>query len=113
MSDKLLKLAVYLSGIFPKAHAQTGNQGVTLTNPLGGQSFTDVVQKVTNFFSVITIPIVAIMVLIGGFQMITAAGNPEKFSAGKKTIIYAAVGFAVILAADTVVTLIKNILGAK
>jgi len=52
-------------------------------------------------------------VLIGGFQMITAAGNAEKFSSGRKTILYAAIGFAVVLAAKAVVVLIKNILGAS
>jgi hypothetical protein len=42
------------------------------------------------------------MVLIGGFQMITSAGNPEKFKSGRNTILDAVAGFAVVLLAKGV-----------
>jgi hypothetical protein len=49
------------------------------------------------------------MVLWGGFQMMTSAGDPEKFSTGRKTIVYAAVGFFVVLLANSVATVIQSI----
>jgi hypothetical protein len=49
------------------------------------------------------------MVLWGGFKMMTSSGDPEKFSSGKKTLLYAAVGFVVVLLANSVVSIIGSI----
>jgi hypothetical protein len=51
------------------------------------------------------------MVVIGGFQLMTAAGEPAAVSKGKKTILYAAIGLAVLLLADQIYPFIKQILG--
>ena len=104
-----------LSSIFlaSPVFAQGGANGsVTLPNPLGG-SCTDLVcplNALINFLYSLAVPICVIMVLVGGFQMVTAAGDPAKFSTGRKTILYAVIGFAVILIAGGVSTLIKNFL---
>ena len=80
-----------------------GNGGnLVLTNPIGCGTFGCVVTNVINFLITIAIPLCAIMVLIGGFQMITSAGNPEKFKSGRNTILYAVAGFAVVLLAKGV-----------
>ncbi len=96
------------------AFADTGgNITIPLTNPLGS-SCNDLscpVQSIINFLFTIAIPLCAIMVLVGGFQMMTAAGQPEKISSGKKTILYAIIGFVVILLAGSVATLIRNAFG--
>lgn len=87
--------------------------GVQLTDPLSGKNFAQIAASIISFIITIAIPLTAILVLWGGFQMITAAGNPEKFSAGKKTILYAVIGFAVVLLADGVVALIKSLLDVQ
>lgn len=74
-----------------------------------GVSVNDVVTKIINFIFVFATPICVIMVLWGGFEMMTSAGDPEKFSTGRKTILYAAVGFVVVLLANSVATLIQSI----
>jgi hypothetical protein len=86
---------------------------ITLPNPLSTNSFQQVVANVSNFLLLIATPLVAIMALIGGFQMITAAGNPEKFASGRKTLMYAVIGFAVVLIAGGVAQIIKNFLGSS
>lgn len=48
-------------------------------------------------FSQIVVPVLVAMILYGGFQMMAARGSTEKYGAGKKTITYAVIGFAVIL----------------
>lgn len=83
---------------------------LTLPNPISASSFTQVAASFTNFLILIAIPLTAIMALVGGFQMITAAGDPEKFSNGRKTLMYAVIGFVVVLLASGVVSIIKNIL---
>lgn len=96
-----------------------GSGPITIVNPLDPQNtgnctdLTCPMQAVINFLFTIAIPLCAIMVLVGGFQMLTAAGDPAKFSSGRKTILYAVAGFAIILVAGGVATLIKNTLGGS
>jgi len=83
---------------------------VTLPNPISATSFTQVVANVTGFLFQIAVPLTAIMALVGGFQMITAGGDPEKFSKGRKTLMYAAIGFAVVILSGGVAAIIQNFL---
>jgi hypothetical protein len=116
------RAAVFASGLeliaikfaFAQGFAPTGNTPVTLPNPLGANStFQTVVASATNFLILIAIPLTTIMALVGAFQMLTAAGDPEKFSKGQKTLIYAAVGFFIVLIAGSIVNIIKSIFGAS
>ena len=87
---------------------------ITLVNPLGQNStFQSVLGNVMTFLVAIAAPICGILVVVGGFQMMTAAGNPEKFSTGRKTLLYAAIGFVVVLFASSVVPLITSILNGQ
>jgi Type IV secretion system pilin len=97
---------------------QTGSNSITLINPLACGSSSDpglvcIANAIWTALFTISIPIVSVMVIVGAFQILTAAGNPEKVTKGRNTIIYAAVGFAIILLAGAVVTIIQNILGVK
>ena len=104
-------VVVFFTGI-GVALAQGGTQAITLTDPLGGsETFSTVATNVANFLFVdIAIPLSVIMVLVGGFQMMTSAGEPEKISQAKKTITYAAIGFGIALVAGGITTLLKSIL---
>jgi hypothetical protein len=92
--------------------AQGGGVPITLPNPLSANDFTTVVGQVINFLYLVAVPLTAIMALVGGFQMITSSGNPEQFSKGRKTLMYAVIGFAVVIISGGVVSIIKNILGS-
>ncbi len=106
-------IALFLTGSIGTVFAD--NQPITLSNPLGGNcnDLTCPAQAIINFLFTIAIPLCGIMVLVGGFQMLTAAGDPAKFSNGRKTILYAVAGFAVVLIAGGVATLIRNTLGGS
>lgn len=91
-------------------NSQSGSGGIKLTNPLTCPDITCVVGAITKALLDISIPIVAIMVLVGGFQILTAGGDPEKFKTGRKTIMYAVIGFAVILIANGVVSIVQSLL---
>ena len=58
----------------------------------------------------VAIPLCTIMALVGAFQMMTSGGNPEKASQGRKTLMYAAIGFAVALIASGITGIIQSIL---
>jgi hypothetical protein len=101
--------------------AQNTNGGgatVTLCDPLGSncaqgtETFTSVANNVANFLLVdIAIPLSVIMVLVGAFQIMTAAGDTEKFATGRKTVTYAAIGLALAIIAGGVTSLLKSFLG--
>lgn len=85
-----------------------------LVNPLGTSNLVgtnSVLSRISGFLLIVAAPICGIMVLVGGFQMMTAAGDPKKFTEGRKTLVYAAVGFVIVLFASSVVPLLKSILG--
>ena len=92
-----------------------GTEGTTkLINPLGTEStIGDIITNVLDGLRLIAIPIVAIMVLVGGFQIMFAGGDPEKFKTGKKTILYTVVGYAIILVASGITFIIQEILSGS
>lgn len=72
-------------------------KGINLPNPLGlTETIPQLLEKIIRFLGEIASPIVAIIVIYGAFQILFAAGNPEKFATGKKTILYAVIGYAII-----------------
>jgi hypothetical protein len=91
------------------ALADGQTQTIKLTDPLGGsENFTSVATAVAGFlFWDIAVPLATIMVLVGGFQLMTSAGDPEKVSKGKKTIVYAAAGLVAAILAGGIVRIIQ------
>ena len=97
------------------ALADGQTQTITLTDPLGGkETFTSVATAVAGFlFWDIAMPLATIMILVGAFQLITSAGNPEKVSQGRKTIMYAAIGFILALIAGGITDIIKGFIAGS
>jgi len=87
--------------------------GAEITNPLKADSIVGVLKAISDFLIVIGAPLLVILVIIGGFQILTAAGNPEKINTGKKTILYASIGYAIVLSAWGIIAIIKQTLGVK
>lgn len=95
------------------AQSTGGGTPITLPDPLGGQTFEGLVGNIAKFiFWDIAVPLSVIMILVGAFQLMTSAGDPEKTSKGRKTIIYSAVGLAIAIIASGIVTLIQSLLGS-
>ena len=111
----LLSVLPYSALASSHGSGSTGGErpvSITLQNPLRclpSGTLADCVNNAINALIFIAAPIASIMVLIGGFQMMFAAGEPEKIARGRKTILYAAVGFAVIIMAKGVVVVLRSI----
>ncbi len=99
------------SGLFNRAFADTPTNTINIPNPLGSDcnDLGCVVGKIIDVILVVSIPVVTIMILIGGFQILTAGGDPEKFKSGKSTILYAVIGFVIVLAAKALVAIIQSV----
>ncbi len=82
-------------------------------NAPGGCNFCSIlllVKNVVNFLLQIAVPVGVLVLMVGGFQMVTAAGNTTKVQEGQKLMTQAAVGFIIMLTGWLIVnTLIKTL----
>ncbi len=84
---------------------------LSLPNPLGDAStIPQLLQRIMNFLIIIATPIAGIMVLWSAYQILTAAGDEEKFKKGKKTLLYVVIGFALIVISSGIVSIVTGVL---
>ncbi len=83
---------------------------IPVPNPVGDKNLVDIINIAIGFLVTISIPIAVIMILIGSFQMLTAGGNAEQFRRGSKSIMYAIIGFALVLVSKGIITLVREII---
>lgn len=74
-----------------------GGGGVTLECPLNLCEWGPIADRLIQVLVAIAAPVLTIMVIIAGFQLMTAAGNEERISTARKTLLYGVIGFAIIL----------------
>ena len=100
----------FFNSLIKIAHAQV-TVAITLPNPLAPAS--DLFQLLTAIITALRVyiapPILGLVVMYGAFQMLFAAGDPTKFTTGKKTILYAVIGYAIILIANGVALIIQDL----
>lgn len=85
-----------------------------LQNPLASDNIVTLLNGIIDaIVTYIAPPIVAIIVIVGAFQILFAGGDEEKFKTGKKAIYYAVIGYAILLLARGIVFIIREILGIR
>ena len=86
----------------------------TFDNPLGETSdISTLLKNIIGFLIVLAIPISAILIVYAGYLYITSAGNEEKIKTAQKTLIWALIGFAIVLIAKGVPAIIQEFLSGK
>jgi len=86
----------------------------TFDNPLGETSdISTLLKNIIGFLIVLAIPISAILIVYAGYLYITSAGNEEKIKTAQKTLIWALIGFAIVLIARSVPVIIQEFLSGK
>ena len=92
-----------------------GGQGTgglpSIWNPLKYDTIPEILNAVAGFLYALALAVVTVMVLWGGFQILTAGGSPERIDKGKKTLLYAVVGTVFIPIAGGIADLTADILG--
>lgn len=109
----LVLIAGHALAVVGGTSASSSEQTINLKDlsPFGTCGQLDcILKKIMDFIFYLAIPLTSIMVLWGGFQLLTAAGDPEKVKNGGKTVLYSAIGFAVVLLSKFVVALITDII---
>ena len=107
--------ALFLGFLASSVHAQgpISDGANQLPNPLapsGVNTLSDLLVKIIGYLNLVAAPVITGMVLYGGFQMLFAQDNVKKFEDGIKTIKHAAMGAGVVIIADGVLYVIKEIL---
>lgn len=91
----------------------TTKYSFNLENPIGAESFQDLVNIIGKWIFNLAIPIAVIIIIYAGVLMLTAGGNPTKFQEGAQALWYAVIGLAVVLIGKGFVTLVQSILSLK
>lgn len=83
----------------------------TVPNPIqGATTITDVLTKIVNYLNLIVDPLIVLMVLWGGLQILMGGADEAKFKEGRNTIKYAAIGAIVIICASGLVYLVAEVM---
>jgi hypothetical protein len=69
------------------------------------------IYNVTDWISYILIAIAAIMIIVGALTLATAAGAPEKVTAGKNYILFAIIGLVVALLSRAIPAIARRFVG--
>lgn len=99
--------------VVQKAYASLGS---TLNEELAkiqkdGATDQTVVQMIINIATPIAVIAVVLLLVYGGFMMMTSKGDPDKLQEAKQIITNAIIGFVVILLCVAILLLISNTLG--
>lgn len=84
---------------------------LNLENPLGQTSdISTLLSNIVNFLIWLAFPVAAILIVYAGYLYITSAGNEQKVKTAQKALIWALIGFAVVLIASSVPAIIQQFL---
>jgi len=75
-------------------------------------SVTDIIGNLIDFLLTIALIICPLMIVIGGFFFITAAGDPAKANKGRQIMLYALIGLVIILISKGLVAAVQKAVGA-
>ena len=87
------------------------SSGLCYCNPLKADSLEDLIVAVIDFVFWVATIIFPIIIIYGGFLFMTSQGDDYKLKDAKNLIIYAIAGYFIILFAQGLVYILKEIIG--
>jgi len=85
-------------------------QGIEFKNPLQATSVQAIIKNISDWAWDIGFALAVLMMIVGAFYLITATGDPERVSTGKKIITWTIVGIIILFFSTQFAKLIENIL---
>jgi len=83
---------------------------VEISNPLTASTLDELIEGVINFIFTIATAVFPLMIVIGAFYFLTAAGNPQQVQTAKTIILYTIIGYAIILISRGLIYIVRNII---
>ncbi|OGN04783.1 MAG: hypothetical protein A2831_01955 [Candidatus Yanofskybacteria bacterium RIFCSPHIGHO2_01_FULL_44_17] len=90
-----------------------GPQSFEIPNPIGIDTFEELVNIIGRWIFNLSIPIAVIIIIYAGVLMLTSGGEPKRFQKGATALKWAVIGLAVVLIGKGFVSLIESILSLK
>jgi len=106
--NKIILFALFIFLLIP-LFAQA--QSVEFINPIKWDKIEEVIIAIVDWTYKIALVVAPLMIMLGGFYLVTAAGDPARVDTGKKIITWTIVGIIVVLLATSVKVVIESILG--
>jgi len=102
--------AFVLWAVTLRAHAQSPDTSIKL-EPVGPSTIKELTDTVLRYLWQVAIPVLTIMVIWGGYQILTAGDDSSKVTKGKETVKWAVVGAGIILIAQGMVYVVGQLFG--
>ncbi len=87
--------------------------GVTIPNPIGYSSFEELIHAIVSFIRNVALVIAPILFIYAGVKFYFAAGDPGKAKEAADVIKWTAIGLVVILVANGITAVIKDVMGVN
>ena len=100
------------SGIFFFLLPQVIQGEVEIESPLRVKTIPELIERIVQYVFWIAVVLAPLMILVGAFYFMTAAGDPKRVETGKKIIIWTIVGLGIILFSRAIISIIRSVLGA-
>ena len=99
------------SAFFEQPSRRGGSIGIT--NPLAGiaDDIPGLIGYILYLARWFAGAIAVLMIIVGAYQILFSAGDPKEWQKGRQTIIWAMIGFAIVLLAEVVVDIIRELVG--
>lgn len=119
--ERVLRICkIGLLAVLVAAPLVAGAQGFDLRDlmptfipPIGEATLMDVIATIISIAFALAGIVAVIFLIIGGFNYVTAGGNPEQIEMAKTTIVNAIIGLVVILISYLIVQFIMTQIGVE
>lgn len=108
-----LILAVIILPILISPALAATAETITIPNPLKTNTISDLISRIANYIFWIATAIFPLVIIYAAFQLLTTGGDVEKAVIARKTITYAVIGYALILIANGIPSIIAELLGSR
>jgi len=91
-----------------KAEQCDGTDSTILCNPLKTDSFTSLMESISQLAVEIGIPIAALFIIYSGLKLVTARGNEDAIKDAKKGLTWAIIGSGILIGAWTIMKILQS-----
>jgi len=106
-----LFLAVIALSFGVSVLADTPVSTIEIPNPLKVNSVSALIDRIVTYIIGIATILLPLAIIYGAYLFMSAGGDPEKITMGRKTILWTVIGYALILISKGVTMIVAEILG--
>lgn len=86
------------------------NAQFAIDDPLGNRTISDIIVAVSAALRPIALAIGTVMIIVSGIQYLVSAGDAEKATKAKKTLLYTVIGLVIVVSATFIIEAVQEIL---